>query len=192
VIAALLRILAWLFGAAATPAKTAEPVAQIAPYRLHVPRSLLRELHTVTAPNARRGEPLAFLRVRFASEESRTVIVGIGVLPFPDTAYVEGHAGANFDTNFAVDVANQQIANNAGLLLVHSHGGSGMPAFSGIDTRTNRDVMCRLAIGITVVPYGAMLLSDTDAHCVLSIGGNLVTVKVIAVPDHPARLSVTA
>jgi hypothetical protein len=191
-ITALLRFVAWLFGPATPPATSPEPVTQVAPYRLHVPRSLVNELRNVTAPDSHRGEPLAFLRVRFASEESRTVMVGIGVLPFPDEAYVEGHAGANFDTDFAVDVANQQIAQNAGLLLVHSHGGNGMPAFSGIDARTNRDVMGSLAIGVTTAPYGALVLSDTDAHCVLAVDGALVTVKVIAVPDQPGLVSVTA
>ena len=171
------------------PAQRPTPTAA---YRLHVPRSLARRLRQVTRPNEDRGEPLAFLRVRFASEESRTVIVGIDVLPFPDIAYVEGPAGANFATDWAVDIANQQARSNAGLVLVHSHGGRGMPAFSGVDARTNREVMGSLAIGMHTIPYGALVLSDTHACCVLAVAGKLQPVNVIEVPDRFEEVRVTA
>jgi hypothetical protein len=188
----LLRLLPWLFGSPQVTRSPDERAPRVAAYRLHVPRSLFHALRRITASDMRRGEPLAFLRVRFASEESRTVVVGIGVLPFPDQAYVEGHAGANFDTDFTVDVANQQITQNVGLLLVHSHGGKGIPTFSGIDDSTNCDVMGGLAMGIAVVPYGAVVLSETDARCVVAVDGKMVDAKVIAVPDRLGELSVPA
>jgi len=188
----LLRFFAVFFGPPKTTRATGSALQRVAAHRLHVPCSLLHDLRGVTAPNKRRGEPLAFLRVRFASEDSRTIAVGISILPFPEEAYVEGHAGGNFDTDFAVDVANRQITQNVGLLLVHSHGGKGMPAFSGIDKRTNHDVMGGLAMGITVVPYGALVLSETDARCVLAIEGEMIESTVIVVPDRFGELSVSA
>jgi hypothetical protein len=194
---AIVRFIAWLFGSApTTPPETVAavraPVATGPEYRLHVPSSLLRQLRAITQPNATRIEPLAFLFVRFASEETRTTIVGIGISAFPDEAYVEGYAGANFDTDFTVDVANQQIVRNTGLLLVHSHGGKGIPTFSGIDNRTNRDVMGSLASGVTVAPYGALVLSDDNGRCVIAVGGKMIDTKVVSVPDRFDELSVTA
>ena len=188
---ALLRFLTAVFGSHQVTRRADEPAPRVAAYRLHVPRSLLHDLRRLTAPDTRRGEPLAFLRVRYASEESRSVVVGIGILPFPEEAYLEGHAGANFDTDFAVDVANRQITQNVGLLLAHSHGGKGMPTFSGIDNRTNSDVMGGLAMGIAVVPYGALVLNDTDARCVLAVDEKMIEPKVVAVPDWLGELSVS-
>jgi hypothetical protein len=194
---AIVHFIAWLFGSApTTPAEIVAgvptPVAADPEHRLHVPSSLLRQLRAITRPNAIRIEPLAFLFVRFASEETRTTIVGVGISAFPHEAYVEGHAGANFDTDFAVDVANQQIVRNTGLLLVHSHGGKGIPTFSGIDNRTNRDVMGSLASGVTVAPYGALVLSDDNSRCVIAAGGKMIEAKVVSVPDRFGELSVTA
>lgn len=188
---ALLRFVTWLLGPKTT-GNIGEPALLVAAYRLHVPRALLQTLRRIATPRPGRVEPLAFLRVRFASEESRTVLVGIGVIPFPEEAYVEGHAGANFDSDFAVDVANREIPENVGLLLVHSHGGNGMPRFSGIDNWTNREIMGGLATGIDIAPYGALVLSNTDGHCVVSVAGEMVDVKVVPVPDQLGEFSVTA
>ncbi len=75
---AVLRFVAWLFGP--EQPKAVRPVAAGPDhYRLHLPRSVIYELHEVTRANRRRPEPLAFLRVRFASEDSRTVVVAVGV-----------------------------------------------------------------------------------------------------------------
>jgi hypothetical protein len=194
---AILRFIAWLFGPSPSApveavADTRAPVSTGPEFRLHVPSSLLRQLRAITQPSATRIEPLAFLFVRFVSEETRTTIVGFAISVFPDEAYVEGYAGANFDTDFAVDVANQQVVRNAGLLLVHSHGGKGIPMFSSIDNRTNRDVMGSLASGITVAPYGALVLSDDNGRCVVAVGGKMIDAKVVSVPDLFGELSVTA
>ncbi len=187
---AVRRFIAWLFG---PQRPTAAPPAASEPgrYRLHIPRSVIHELREVTRPN-HRLEPLAFLRVRFASEDSRTVLVAVGVLPFPDEAYVDGSAGANFSTEWAIDVANSGISGNVGLMLVHSHGGVGMPMFSGVDARTNRSIMAMLAVGVETAPFGAIVLSNTDARCVLAVKGDLTETKVIVVPDRFGELRVSA
>jgi hypothetical protein len=191
-IAAIRKFLTWLFGRPTpTPVSISEPV-DVAPYRLHIPRSLVHELREATRPNARRGEPLAFLRVRFASEDSRTVLVAVGALQFPDEAYVLGPAGANFSTDWAVGVANQQIGANVGLLLVHSHGGDGVPAFSGTDHRTNRCVMGALAFGVDTAPYGALVLSDTDGRSVVAADRSMIEAKVVVVPDRFSEPRVSA
>lgn len=188
---AVLRFAARLFGPQqpnAMPRVAAEPDR----YRLHLPQSVIRELREVTRPNRNRPEPLAFLRVRFASEDSRSVVVSVGIHPFPDEAYVDGPAGANFSTEWAIDVANAGIVDNVGLMLVHSHGGVGIPMFSSIDARTNRSIMVPLAVGVETAPFGAVVLSDTDARCVLAVNGGLSNTKVIVVPDRFGELRVTA
>ena len=190
-IAAIYKLVEWLLGPSPQKKAFTAPIEQ-APHRLHIPRSLMYELRAMTRPNHKYGEPLAFLLVRFASEESRTILVGIAALPFPDHAYVDGPAGANFDTDWAVNVANEQIAANTGLVLVHAHGGTGLPMFSGVDQQTNRTVMGALAVGVNTAPYGAMVLSDTDARCVVSISRALTNVTVVVVPDRFGELRVTA
>lgn len=188
---AVVRFVAWLFGpqqSKATPRVETEPDR----YRLHIPRSVIRELREVTRPKRHRPEPLAFLRVRFASEDSRTVVVAVGILPFPDEAYVDGPAGANFSTEWSMDVANAGIPDNLGLMLVHSHGDVGMPMFSSVDARTNLSIMAMLAVGVETAPFGAVVLSDTDARCVLAVKGGLTDTKVIVVPDRFGELRVTA
>lgn len=190
-IEAILRFIAWLFRTSSANV-TSSPTAEPDHYRLHLPRSLLHELREVTRTNRQRPEPLAFLRVRFASEDSRTVVVAVGVLPFPEEAYVDGPAGANFSTEWAFDIANASIPDNVGLMLAHSHGGDGMPMFSGIDARTNRSIMAALAVGVETAPFGAIVLSNTDARCVVAVSGGLSEMKVAVVPDRFGELRVSA
>jgi len=186
---AVVRVLEWLFRRSPPAPPPTPSVVEEPSYRLRVPKSIIRELREVSQPNAGRGEPLTFLRARFVSEDSRTIMVGISVVPFPEGAYVDGPAEANFDTGWAVDFANEQIGANVGLMLVHSHGGNGMPNFSGVDTRTNRSVMAALAIGNETVPYGAVVLSDSDARGVVAVASTLKDVHVVAVPDFFGKVS---
>ncbi len=188
---ALMRAVEWIFGP--LPARTtSSPINEPNHYRLNMPQSLIYELREATRPTDRRPEPLAFLRVRFASEDSRMVAIGIRVMPFPEDAYVGGPAGANFSTEWAFDVANAGIPDNLGLMLVHAHGGEGMPMFSNVDMRTNRSIMATLAIGAESAPFGAVVLSDTDAHCVLAVPDGLTSMRVIVVPDRFGELKVSA
>jgi hypothetical protein len=166
--------------------------ALLAGARVHVPVNLLRQLRDITRPNQRRPEPLALLQARYASESAREVVVGLGALAFPESAYLSGPGSVNFDTDWLVRTANREIAANVGLLLVHSHGGSGSPAFSSVDRRTNERVMAPLAIGVDVAPYGALVLSDTHANAVVTVAGVLVAAEVIAVPDALDGFEVTA
>jgi hypothetical protein len=126
---------------------------------------------------------LAFLRARYASEDTTDVLVGIGAIQFAQEAYVAGDAGANFDTGWTVGIANAEIRSNTGLLLVHSHGGRGQPAFSHIDRTTNAEVMLPFSIGISCAPYGALVLGDDDASAVVAVDRRLVAARVVAVAD---------
>jgi hypothetical protein len=131
-----------------------------------------------------RPEPLALLRVRYIGENERNIAVAVGAVPFPESAYRGAHdAVAAFDTQWLVRVANSELAFNAGIVLVHSHGGAGEPHFSAIDARTNRELMARLSIGVDTAPYGAMVLSNTSQHAVLAADGALRAVNVEIVYD---------
>ena len=143
-------------------------------------------------PTNSRPEPLAFLRVRYASEAKNGIVVAIGVIPFAPNAYVEGDAGANFDTAYAVEIANAAIRENAGLLLTHQHGGRGTPSFSGVDRQTNRQVMLQLAIGVPYVPYGAIVLSDDAATAVVARDRHLVDADVVVVSDAIGAIDLRA
>jgi hypothetical protein len=160
--------------------------------RIHMPRSILHAVTGIVTPNRLRPEPLALLRVRYASEERRDVVVVIGTISFPETAYVKGDAGANFDTRWLVHVTNDELQTNAGVLLAHWHGGTGRPSFSSVDRKTNRDVIAHLAIGVAAVPYGAMVLSLDQQTAVLATGGGLIEADVIIVPDIAGRMDLTA
>lgn len=143
----------------------------------------MRALRSATTPRRGVPEPLAFLRTRYASEDATDVLVGIGVIPFAQEAYVAGDAGANFDTRWTVGIANAEIRSNIGLLLVHSHGGRGQPAFSRIDKTTNAEVMLPFSIGVSSAPYGALVLSNDDAFAVVAVDHRLVAARVVAVAD---------
>lgn len=157
--------------------------------RINVPRSVMRALRSATTPRPDLGEPLAFLRARYASEDATDVLVGIGVIQFAKEAYVAGDAGANFDTRWTVNIANSEIRSNIGLLLVHSHGGRGQPAFSHIDRSTNAEVMLPFSIGISSAPYGALVLSDDNASAVVAVDHHLVPARVVAVADWDGQKS---
>lgn|GEM_PF-2767703 len=151
--------------------------------RVRIPESVMRDLRRATTPTKHNSEPLAFVRVRYASEAQNGVIVAIGVTPFEDGAYVDGDAGANFDTAYAIEIANAEICVNAGVLLVHQHGGRGEPWFSRIDSQTNREVMLQLTVGVPYAPYGAIVLSDDSAAAVVARDRRLAQADVIVVPD---------
>jgi len=167
----------WVFGA---PDSVAAPLESM--QRLHITRATYQELHARVQPRIERGEPLALLLVRFAAE-SRQVLVAVGVIPMPETAYVSGPDGANFDTRAVVELANRHLASNTGILLVHSHGGVGRPDFGDIDRRTNTEIMAKLAIGIDTAPYGAMVLSRDSATIVAVRDGALVEADLVVVPS---------
>jgi len=150
--------------------------------RLHLPASTRRHLARQTRHRRDRSEPLALLRVRFASETQRSVIVAVGVIPFPNEAYAASNAGAAFSTRWLMEVANHELRSNAGLMLVHSHGGLGRPQFSAVDARTNCEVMGRLSIGVDA-PYGAMALSSDDEAAVTAVDGHTRDANVVIVPD---------
>lgn len=161
----------------------AEVVPDIQPV-LRVPLTLRRMLASATRPREGRPEPLALLRVRYVGENERNIAVAVGVLAFPDSAYRGAHdAAAAFDTQWVIKMANSELAVNVGIVLVHSHGGAAEPRFSAIDSRTNRELMARLSIGIDTAPYGAMVLSNTSQYAVLAVAGVLRVANVEIVYD---------
>ncbi len=189
----LLRsLIAWLFPPVPQTGAKVEERAQSPGPRLHVPRAVMHALRLATRPTAALPEPLVLLHVRFASEQQLDTIVAVAATPFPAHAYVEGFAGANFDTAWVVDAANAMILKNVGVFLVHAHGGTGAPRFSSVDEQTNRKVMAALAHGITTAPYGAMVLSLTSATAVLARAGALEVMRIVEVPDRLGRVEMTA
>jgi hypothetical protein len=52
--------------------------------------------------------------------------------------------------------------------------------------------MAMLAVGVETAPFGAVVLSDTDARCVLATNDGLVDTKVIMVPDRFGELRASA
>ena len=144
----------------------------------------MHRLYVATKPRLMNHEPLAFLLVRYASEDVRDVVVAFDVVPFASEAYVDGDAGANFDTRWSIHVANEHIRHNAGLLLSHWHGGTGRPAFSRVDQETNISVMAPLSYGVDVAPYGAIVLSAEDQTAVVAVQGRLRSAKTVVVADR--------
>lgn len=169
-----------------------QPISPPRGIRVNVPRSLMQRLRIATAPTATNHEPLAFVQVRYASEEVRDVVVAIGIIPFANEAYVDGDAGANFDTRWSMAIANEQIRHNVGLMLAHSHGGSGPPGFSRVDRATNAQVMAPLSFGVDVAPYGAIVLSDDDQTAVVAVNGRVNDANVAVVADRLGGLDLTA
>lgn len=152
--------------------------------RIHVPLTLRRQLAALTSPRPGRPEPLAVLRARYASEAQFRVVVGVGASPIPEHAYIDASdAGAAFDTRWLVAAANRELRSNVGLFVVHSHLGCGVPKFSGVDSRTNRQVIGRLSIGIDTAPYGAIVLSDDSEAAIVARAGRVHSAQVVVIAD---------
>lgn len=162
------------------------------PARLHIPRSLHRQLLAFATPSDVRAEPLALVDVRYASESAKNVVVAVHVMPVPIEAYVDGPDGANFDTRWLMHLANHKLESNAGLLLSHSHGGYGKPTFSRVDRRTNEEVFAKFAIGVETAPYGSLLLSTDDVVAVVTVGDRLVHAEVVIIPDADDQQGILA
>lgn len=160
--------------------------------RINIPRSIFQRLTGLTRPTRGRVEPLALAVVRYASEDAQDVVVVVDCVAFADEAYFDGPVGANFDTRWLMSMANSRAASNAGFLLVHSHGGSGKPAFSATDRKTNNEVMATFAVGMATIPYGALLLSSDDCYAVVTMDGRLSSARVVIVPDAGGRLDLSA
>lgn len=180
--------IAWLLEALGTIKAPEQPPRYL---RLRITRSLLLALHRATLPTATNGEPLAFLCARFASESVTDVIVAVEVLPFTVAAYVDGFAGANFDTDWAIRCSNDSARRNAGIFLAHRHGGIGKPDFSAVDRATNLSVIAPLSYGMPTTPYGALVLSDTDAMLVVAVNGKFVEAQLEIVADALGNFEVT-
>ena len=160
--------------------------------RINIPRFVLQRLMRLTRPTTGRVEPLALAVVRYASEDAQDVVVVVDCIAFADEAYVDGLAGTNFDTRWLMSIANSRAASNSGLLLVHCHDGTGKPAFSAIDRKTNNEGMATLAVGMTTIPYGALVLSSDDYYAIVTMDGGLTPARVMIVPDAGGRLDLSA
>lgn len=159
---------------------------------VRIPRSLMQQLHRITQPTETLPEPLALAVVRYASEDSPDIIVVSDIIAFADSAYVEGPAGANFDTRWLLNVVNNLAPLNAGILLVHNHGGRGKPSFSRTDQETNREVIGAIAWGMPTIPYGAMVMSSDNRTAIIAHTLGFKDASVSIGSDRLGRLDCSA
>ena len=151
--------------------------------KLRITPAMHRELFAVTTATPDKPEPLALVWLRQTSEVSPDVIVVVKVEPFPDSAYVDGPDGANFDVAWLVEAAARIGRCNAGLALAHMHGNKGRPRFSSVDQRTNRSIIRKLALMDQHLPYGAILLSKDAISAQLESSNGSVPLETIVAPE---------
>lgn len=128
-------------------------------------------------------ERLGVALVRYASSYNRSVVVLTEYRALPNDGYVElVSAPVSFDVRWFMAEAERAASVNAGVFLVHLHDHYGMPWFSPIDMRTNREVLLPISCIDHALPTGALVLSRDRGGAALAQAGRLVAVNVAEVP----------
>ena len=133
-------------------------------------------LLTAIRSDLRRLHPFAHERVGFISAGLSTVSEGLLVLareyqPVADDEYLDDPAvGAMMGPDAIRNALQWALQDGVALFHVHTHGGRGIPGFSGIDLRENAKFVPDFFKVAPQCAHGAIVLSDTAAHGLVWFG----------------------
>lgn len=117
----------------------------------------------------RRPHPFAHERVGFiaaglASAHDHLLILAREYRPVRDDEYLADPSVGAMMSAHAIRRARQWAMNDrAAIFHVHSHGGRGIPGFSGVDSRENAKFIPNFVSIAPQCVHGALVLSDTAA-----------------------------
>jgi len=110
-------------------------------------------------------ERVGFISAGLASAHDNLLILARAYRPVPDHQYLRDSSVGAMISAEAIRAARQwAMDDRAAIFHVHSHGGRGIPRFSGIDVRENAKFVPNF---ISVAPHavhGAIVLSETAAY----------------------------
>lgn len=134
--------------------------------QLKLPRSLLLQVHS----DLRRPHPFALERVGFLTagaspiRHGKLLLIARDYSPVDDNDYEnDPSCGAQIGGPAFRKALERAYRSRSALLHIHSHGGSGIPTFSGIDLRSGRQFVPGFFEAIPSMPHGMIVLSDNRA-----------------------------
>lgn len=130
-----------------------------------ITRALLAAIRTdLRRPHAFAHERVGFIAAGLAAAHDDLLILAREYRPVRDEEYLQDPSVGAMMSAEAIRRARQWAMNDrAAIFHVHTHGGHGVPGFSGIDNRENARFIPNF---ISVAPHavhGAIVLSDTAA-----------------------------
>lgn len=130
---------------------------------------ILSALLTTIRIDLRRPHPFAHERVGFiaaglAAAQDELLILARGYQPVRDDEYLRDPRVGAMMGDQAIRRARQwAMDERAAMFHVHTHGGRGIPGFSGIDMRENAKFVPNFVSVAPQCVHGAIVLSDTAA-----------------------------
>ena len=127
-------------------------------------------LLTSIRTDLRRPHPFARERVGFVSaglsaSRDKVLVLAREYRPVRDEDYLrDPSVGAMMGPTAIRRALQWAMQDGVGVFHVHNHGGSGIPSFSGIDLRENRQFVPDFLKVAPRSAHGAIVLSDTAAH----------------------------
>lgn len=152
--------------------------------RLNIARTLAAQMRSdLLLPPPVGEERLGLAYARYVSAYTDEAIVVTKYVPFAREAYItDPHVPVAFSTRWLMNAAERAAQEDAGIFLTHVHAHYGVPWFSAIDMRTNREILMPFGSVDQSLPIGAVLQS-LDRSCALLVRGHrLVALPVFEVP----------
>ncbi|HLH93956.1 MAG TPA: hypothetical protein VKW08_02450 [Xanthobacteraceae bacterium] len=115
-------------------------------------------------PHAFAHERIGFIAAGLAAAHDNLLILARAYRPVPDDQYLRDASVGAMISAQAIRAARQwAMDDRAAIFHVHSHGGRGVPGFSGVDKRENAKFVPNFVAVAPHAVHGAIVLSDTAA-----------------------------
>lgn len=115
-------------------------------------------------PHAFAHERVGFIAAGLAAAHDELLILARDYRPVRDEEYLPDLSVGAMMSAEAIRRARQWAMNDrAAIFHVHTHGGCGVPAFSGVDLRENAKFVPNFVSVAPNAAHGAIVLSDTAA-----------------------------
>lgn len=109
-------------------------------------------------------ERVGFLTAGAAAAPGGLLLLVRGYMPVADEDYeVDPKVGARIGSNAMRKAAQSAYRPASALLHVHTHGGRGLPGFSGVDLKSGKEFVPGFFHSCPKMPHGLLVLSDNGA-----------------------------
>ena len=133
--------------------------------RFKITRSLLDTIRAdLRRPHAFAHERVGFIATGLAAAHDELLILAREYRPVRDEEYLpDPSVGAMMSADAIRRARQWALDDRAAIFHVHSHGGRGLPNFSGVDARENAKFIPNFVSVAPHAVHGAIVLSDTAA-----------------------------
>jgi hypothetical protein len=116
-------------------------------------------------PHPYAHERVGFIAAGLAAAHDEMLILARSYRPLADGDYLRDHNVGAMMSASAIRAARQwAMDGNVAIFHVHSHGGAGVPQFSGIDAGENAKFIPNFVSVAPQFAHGAIVLSNTAAY----------------------------